>query len=63
MNYSDFIDMRGITLQMGIEATNTWTEKSITSNYAWYSVCWSPELGIFVAVNQSSAAVVMVSKM
>ena len=39
-----------------------WAEKSTPSARAYCSICWSAELGIFVAVNGASTNVVMVSK-
>jgi len=34
----------------GEKAVSTWTLRSSAANNEWRSVCWSPELGIFVAV-------------
>ena len=33
----------------------TWTTRTSAANNAWLSVCWSPELGIFVAVANSGS--------
>jgi hypothetical protein len=37
----------------GVRAVSTWTSRTSASDNAWFSVCWSAELGIFVAVSQS----------
>ena len=42
-------------------AVSTWTQRtSPTMN--WYSVCWSPELGLFVAVANGGTNPVMTSR-
>jgi hypothetical protein len=33
-----------------VQAVSTWTTRTTPVNNEWRSVCWSPELGIFVAV-------------
>ena len=35
----------------GIKAVSTWNVKTTPNNYDYYGVCWSAELGIFVAVS------------
>ena len=61
MHLRRFFARRALRIQAGILATSTWTERAIPNNRYWRSVCWSPELGIFVAVNYSSSACVMTS--
>ena len=42
----------------GVKATSTWTTRISAADYSWQSVCWSAELGLFVAVangNMSSS--------
>ena len=34
----------------GVKAVQTWTRRTTEASHKWHSVCWSPELGIFVAV-------------
>ena len=31
-------------------AVSLWTIRTSAADNMWYSVCWSPELGLFVAV-------------
>jgi hypothetical protein len=31
----------------------TWTARTSAADNGWYSVCWSPEAGLFVAVADS----------
>ena len=37
-------------LSNGVKAVQTWTRRTTEASHKWHSVCWSPELGIFVAV-------------
>ena len=39
----------------------TWTDRSAAEANGWYSVCWSPELSIFVAVSYGGTNRVMTS--
>lgn len=36
----------------GVAAVSSWSTRTVVNN-AWRSVCWSPELGIFVAVSST----------
>jgi hypothetical protein len=36
----------------GVTAVSTWITRT-TNNNQWVSICWSPELGIFVAISES----------
>jgi hypothetical protein len=36
-------------------AVNSWTARTTPADHWWNSVCWSPELGIFVAVSETGA--------
>ena len=53
-------------LSSGVKAVQTWTTRIIqtdVSTNAWTSLCWSPELGIYVAVaNNGTTKRVMTSK-
>jgi hypothetical protein len=35
----------------GIKAVSTWTARNTPNNYNYRGLCWSPELGLFVAVS------------
>ena len=45
----------------GVKAVQTWTARTAAENNGWRSVCWSPELGIYVAVALSGTNRVMTS--
>jgi hypothetical protein len=44
-----------VSMESAVIATNTWTSRAVSSNL-WQSVVWSPELAIFVAVNNDGGA-------
>jgi len=37
----------------GVKAVSTWTTRTSAADNDWRSVCWSAELGIFVAISQT----------
>ena len=37
----------------GVKAVSTWTSRASAADNSWRSVCWSAELGIFVAVSST----------
>jgi hypothetical protein len=45
----------------GVLAVKTWTSRSAAAGNNWYSVCWSPELRLFVAIAEGGANKVMTS--
>jgi hypothetical protein len=52
---------KAITRKYGNGTGLQWTERTIPNTRNWSSVTWAPELGLFCAVNNNSAAVVMTS--
>ena len=49
-------------LSSGVKAVKTWTSRaSSNETNGWRNVCWSPELGIFVAVSEDGSSRVMTS--
>ena len=50
-------------LSSGVKAVKTWTGRTSSSNETngWHGVCWSPELGLYVAVAFSGTNRVMTS--
>ena len=45
----------------GVKAVQTWTARTVPEANAWRSVCWSPELSLFVAVSENGTNRVMTS--
>jgi len=45
----------------GVKAVQTWTLRTVPEANGWRSVCWSPQLAIFVAVADSGTNQVMTS--
>jgi hypothetical protein len=45
----------------GVLAVKTWTSRRAAAGNNWYSVCWSPELRLFVAIAEGGANKVMIS--
>jgi hypothetical protein len=39
----------------GVQAVSTWTVRTAAANNNWRSICWSAELGIFVAVSDDGS--------
>ena len=39
-----------VTSLIAVKAVSTWTIRTSAADNGWFSVCWSPELGLFVAV-------------
>jgi hypothetical protein len=49
-------------ISSGVKSVSTWTLRSSANDTSgWYSVCWSPKLGIFVAVSQTTGSQTMYS--
>ena len=48
-------------LSSGVKAVNTWTIRTAPQSNEWSSICWSPELGLFVAVSWYGINQVMTS--
>ena len=45
----------------GFKAVNAWTIRTAAENNEWSSVCWSPELALFVAISWYGANQIMTS--
>ena len=45
----------------GVKSVSTWTTRTSAFDNDWYSICWSPKLGLFVAVANSGTSQVMTS--
>jgi hypothetical protein len=48
-------------LSSGAKAVQTWTQRTVQEANGWRNVCWSPQLGIFVAVADNGTNQVMTS--
>ena len=66
MHLRRFFARRALRIQAGILATNTWVNRTGSPGLPvgnWMSVCWSPELGMFVAVSYSGTYACETSRM
>jgi hypothetical protein len=48
--FDDYTPPSPISSALAVRAVSTWTTRTSASDINWYSVCWSPELGLFCAV-------------
>ena len=44
------VESHSLSKILGFYAINNWTTRSSAADNDWHSVCWSPELHLFVAV-------------
>jgi len=48
-------------LSSGVKAVDNWTIRTATQSNEWSSICWSPELGLFVAISWYGTNQIMTS--
>ncbi|TES92256.1 MAG: hypothetical protein E3J94_02780, partial [Desulfobacteraceae bacterium] len=54
--YSSFLQVAGLLARFQFLIAGNWTIRTSAYNNSWLSVCWSPELRLFVAVSSSGDA-------